>query len=196
MNGQEAGGARGGVIPRAGSLPSCRALSSLGVISPLHVPAPPSFRTFDDDAWPGDDRRVHWTFLDDCVQVFYASGGDFGAADFERWLHDLEERPFRAILAGTGAQFTLGSAQRRRATDVFKKRGLAVAVATDSGVVRGLVTAGQWLGVRELQAFPWSELEPACASLRLEPALARRAASALYASRAAVEAELASSRRR
>ncbi len=50
------------------------------------------------------------------------------------------------------------SLQRKNVAEVFKTRGIAVVVVTDSSLVRGIATAVAWLGVTKVTAVDWPEL--------------------------------------
>ena len=65
------------------------------------------------------------------------------------------------VLATSVGSVEVTPVQRRNMAEVLQRRSLAIAVITDELLVRGLVTAVSWLGVQQLQAFPWRKLDAA-----------------------------------
>lgn len=75
-------------------------------------------------------------------------------ADFVKHLKKPEVKRYIGTAIGAAE---LNSVQRKNASDTLKACKISAVVITESGLVRGLVTAASWLGA-DIKSFDWPEL--------------------------------------
>jgi hypothetical protein len=123
------------------------------------------------------------------VFVFFGDGGEFAEDDFTRWLADLDKSGCTKYVGGTGASFALSSKTRNLGTQFFSARRIPFLTVTDSLLVRGFVTAAQWVGL-DVAAHSWADLEGGLEWLKLDGKLATEVTAALLWLRGRVELRL------
>ena len=91
---------------------------------------------------------------------------------------DLSTKNITRYLAMGIGELDVTSVQRKLVSDACIKRQIEVAVLTDEGLVRGLVTAVGWLGVK-IKAFPFAKTEDALVHLKLSRPMIEEATRAI-----------------
>lgn len=94
------------------------------------------------------------------VLVAHATDGPIESEHFARFLRALQTEDFDVYLATTTGAAEMSSTQRRSASDALSSRGKPTFIVTDSRLVRGIVTAASWLGVK-VKSYPWADLDRA-----------------------------------
>lgn len=117
------------------------------------------------------DEPLRWKTIDDVI-VACAIPGRIPDPIWDAFLADIaSQRPKHCLVLCLG-RVEVDAAQRRRATQTVMRTRTAVLVLADNRMTRGLAMAVAWFGAK-LDAYRWTELEPAVASLDL-PASTRR----------------------
>ncbi|MFO0593387.1 MAG: STAS/SEC14 domain-containing protein [Polyangiaceae bacterium] len=118
-----------------------------------------------------------WVVIDDLMISLTVPGRapDSVWADCAKEL--TSKRITRYLAMGIG-ELDVTSVQRKMVSEACISRGIEVAVLTDEGLVRGLVTAVGWLGVK-IKAFPFSKLDEALAHLKLTKSMTEEATRAV-----------------
>lgn len=106
-----------------------------------------------------------WVIIDDLMISLTTPGRDADSV-WADCAKDLSTRPITRYLAMGMGELDVTSVQRKMVSDACIKRGIEVAVLTDEQIVRGLVTAVSWLGVK-IKAFPFSKADEALAHLKV-----------------------------
>lgn len=113
--------------------------------------------------------RQKWAVIGDLFIA--ASNGSIPSDDnWNAYIHDLKTKPFQKYLHIAASNTEVTSLQRKAAFEAFTSRGVKCAVLTESGVVRGVVTAASWFGV-DVKAFKVEALPTALSYLSIDPNL-------------------------
>jgi hypothetical protein len=116
-----------------------------------------------------DKSKHRWTVVDDAI-IAVSGPGDMVDADWNAFLKDLQEKPVKKYLQYTPGATPLTSTQRKNGFDTVQSKNLdKVVMVTDSAVVRGVVTAASWFGVK-VASWRVSQLPEAVAALGLSDA--------------------------
>ncbi|EDM81729.1 hypothetical protein PPSIR1_04663 [Plesiocystis pacifica SIR-1] len=106
------------------------------------------------------------------VVVARTSPGPIDDAVWMAYVKDIEDNDLEYGLALTKGALDISALQRKAVADAMNKGGLAGVVVTDERLVRGLVTAVSWLGLK-VSAFSWDELDGAIDALKTASAAER-----------------------
>jgi hypothetical protein len=112
-----------------------------------------------------------WTVVDDVFITF--TMGTFDASLWDPFVEDLKRKQFSKMLCTSLGKVEVTSLQRKAAAEAVKVKGTELAVVTDEAIVRGLVTAASWVGVK-VKAFSWADLDKALRHLQVPDSSAGR----------------------
>lgn len=114
-----------------------------------------------------------WKIVGDTI-VSVTTQGPIPQDIWEEFIKDLKRKEVTRWLSAAIGYVEANSVQRKMSIDVTGPRGMVVAVVTDERLVRGMVTAASWLGVK-ISAFSWDEMSAAVRYLgSLAPAAEHR----------------------
>lgn len=99
------------------------------------------------------------------VVIFVASAGDVSDDAWGRYVKHASRPDIRFNLVIALGQLGITSKQRKTMADVARVRGIDTAAVTDSRIVRGMITAVSWVGVR-IDSFSLGSLANAVAAVR------------------------------
>jgi hypothetical protein len=114
-------------------------------------------------------------------------GGIPAESIFQDFLNVLRTQPVTKYLAANIGNVNSSSLQRKQGAELFKSRGIRVAVVTEDSLTRGLVTAVGWLGAN-ISAFSWADTKAALKYLDVKGQQEESALAALARLRVTVEA--------
>jgi hypothetical protein len=106
-----------------------------------------------------------WQAIDN-LMVTFTGPGFISDTLWAEFVDDLKNKPVTKMICTTVGDVEVTSVQRKLASEAAKSKKLPIAVVTDSGLVRGMVTAVSWLGV-DIKAFPWVEVPQALRHLQI-----------------------------
>ncbi len=110
--------------------------------------------------------------------VSFATAGPISDQDWTTFIDFVKMPAVVKYLGASVGATEASSVQRKEAAALFKARRIPVAVVTDAGLVRGIVTAVSWLGV-DIKAFDWPDLAKALEHLKVTGAQQQKAADAI-----------------
>lgn len=116
--------------------------------------------------------RLRWQVVDDLV-ISYATEGKLQDEEWTQLIHNVKTKAVTRYLNLSVGSVEVNSIQRKAMIDVLNAKKVAVVVVTDDSIVRGLVTAANWLGVN-VKAFSWKEIEKAVSALGFADVNARK----------------------
>jgi hypothetical protein len=120
---------------------------------------------------------MKWVVVDDLL-VVCASAGEAPKEVWDNYVEALKDKRVTCHIAASVGALEVSSLQRKAANEVLKVRGIPMTVLTDSGLVRGLVTAASWLGLN-ISAFEWGDMRSALRQLKVNKVTEDRAVIAL-----------------
>ncbi|MFO0588398.1 MAG: hypothetical protein U0441_12690 [Polyangiaceae bacterium] len=129
--------------------------------------------------------RSKWVVLYD-VLISVSSPGVLNDRQWQAFIKDLGSAPISKYLIGSLGTVQSSSVQRKQASDILKSRGIRTAIMTDDTLVRGTVTAMNWLGAN-IDAFPWAKQKEALKYLDIIGPAADEALDTLMRLRVEVE---------
>jgi len=92
-------------------------------------------------------------------------------AEWEGFIHALRVKFYSKFLYYAPGHVEVTSVQRKETFEILTRRGIHCAVVTESGLVRGIVTAASWFGVK-VKAFSVANTNEAFAALGIDGARA------------------------
>jgi hypothetical protein len=119
-----------------------------------------------------------WVVIDNDLMISLTTPGlgpDQLWADFSK---ELSTKPITRYLAASLGSLEVTSIQRKMVSEITARHGIPVAVLTDEQMVRGLVTAVSWLGVK-IKSFSWDDTKEALDHLDVVEPQRGRATEAL-----------------
>ncbi|NVB42946.1 hypothetical protein G6O69_34310 [Pseudenhygromyxa sp. WMMC2535] len=109
-----------------------------------------------------DEVKLGWAFMGP-VMLTCGASGDMPPRRFDEWITAMETHDFEYVLGSTIGATSISGMQRRRVVEALKHRRKTV-VIIDSRVMRGILTALGWLGLK-VRSFSWDALDEAEAYL-------------------------------
>ena len=116
--------------------------------------------------------RLKWQVVDDLV-ISFATEGKLQDDEWNQLVQTMKAKAVTRYLNMSVGSVEVNSLQRKAMIDVLNAKKIAVVVVTDDSIVRGLVTAANWLGVN-VKAFPWRETDKAISALGFSELAARK----------------------
>jgi hypothetical protein len=107
--------------------------------------------------------KFKWTFLHDVV-IGVTGTGDMPDAAWKTFLAEMAEQPVTKYIQFTPGATQLTSVQRKAGVDLVLAKKMKVVMITDSQLVRGIVTAASWLGLK-VASWRSNQMEEAVKSL-------------------------------
>jgi hypothetical protein len=105
-------------------------------------------------------RSMHKWRLVGGTMVTFTTQGPINNDVWSAYHKELREKDVTGWLSTTVGYVEATGVQRKISTDITTAKKIPVAVVTDDRIVRGMVTAASWLGVK-IQSFSFDELEAA-----------------------------------
>lgn len=112
---------------------------------------------------PADERpKLGWGYLGP-VMLTCGGGGEMPAARFDTWIADMKRHEFDYVLGSTVGRTSINSVQRRQVVEALghKRR---VIVIVENRVMRGILTALDWLGLK-VKSYDWPDIHRAATDL-------------------------------
>lgn len=94
-----------------------------------------------------------WECVND-VLIAFSTTGRIDDAIWDAMLVDLDTKPLVGYLGATVGNTDTSSSQRKRVSEILKRRKLPCSIITDNRLVVGVVTMVSWLGVN-IKAHDW-----------------------------------------
>jgi len=104
--------------------------------------------------------QLQWKTLDDML-IGFISPGQLPDEGLDLLCQELQAKPVKTYLSTSYGVVDVNSMQRKKVVDVLTGRGTKIAVVTDERLVRGIVTAASWLGLRNVKTFAWADVTEA-----------------------------------
>jgi hypothetical protein len=116
--------------------------------------------------------RLKWQVVDD-LAISFATEGKLRDDEWAQLIQAIKTKAVTRYLNLSVGSVEVNSIQRKAMIDVLNAKKISVVVVTDDSIVRGLVTAANWLGVN-VKAFSWKESEKGVVALGFTDASGRR----------------------
>lgn len=124
-------------------------------------------------------RATHkWTAVDDLMISLGTNEGQIPDNVWEQFVTDLRTKHINKYIATNVGYVEVTSTQRKKIVEVLKEKSIPVVVVTDDRLVRGMVTAVSWLGVK-IKSFSWEEINGAMEHLSILHSQKQRALEAI-----------------
>lgn len=91
--------------------------------------------------------RFKWTIVDDVI-IGVTGEGEMPEDGWKAFVNDMLEKPVTKYLQYAVGATQLSSVQRKLGIDAVAEKKMKVVMVTDSSVVRGIVTAASWFGLK------------------------------------------------
>lgn len=88
-----------------------------------------------------------WAIVDDVI-IGVTGGGDMPEEEWKLFVKTMLDKPVTKYLQYALGPTQLSSVQRKLGIDAVAEKKLKVVMVTESSVVRGIVTAASWFGLK------------------------------------------------
>lgn len=89
--------------------------------------------------------------------IGFTTAGPVSTPVWDDFIKHLKKPQITKYIGGVVGAAQANSVQRTSAAEVFKARKISAVVLTESGLVRGLVTAASWLGA-DMKSYDWPDV--------------------------------------
>lgn len=114
-----------------------------------------------------------WAVVDDVI-IAVAGAGVVAESDWDEFLRAVKETPLTRYLHHTLGNAQLSSIQRKKGFEVVgDKKFEKIVMVTDSALVRGIVTAASWFGIK-VSSWRADQLAGAVESMGISPESQKR----------------------
>ena len=107
--------------------------------------------------------RFKWTVIDDVI-IGVTGAGDMPEDWWKQFVAEMLAKPVTKYLQYAAGATQLSSVQRKLGIDAVAEKKMKVVMVTDSTVVRGIVTAASWFGLK-VSSWRLAEIEAAVKDL-------------------------------
>ncbi len=107
--------------------------------------------------------RFKWTVIDDVI-IGVTGAGDMPEDGWKQFVAEMLAKPVTKYLQYATGATQLSSVQRKLGIDAVAEKKMKVVMVTDSTVVRGIVTAASWFGLK-VSSWRLAEIEAAVKDL-------------------------------
>jgi hypothetical protein len=116
--------------------------------------------------------QFEWKILGDVI-IGVTGSGDMPEVEWQQFVAAMRSQPVTKYIQFAAGGTVLSSVQRKIGIDAVNEKKIKVVMVTDSPIVRGVVTAASWFGVKVSSWRP-TQLEEAVNHLGVGPELARK----------------------
>jgi len=91
--------------------------------------------------------QLKWKIVDDVI-IGVSGSGELSDAQWKEFIADMMANPVTKYLQFAVGATQLSSVQRKMGIDAVAEKKVKIVMVTDSTVVRGIVTAASWFGLK------------------------------------------------